>query len=1271
MEKINWSSYDGETTFTLFCNALLSFELGKLYQPSSAKGPDGGIDGAFEGNYQGDSGKWRFQYKFRSGARLQSYQGLKSTVKTELRSLTDEDFYVLLTNIELLPQEITEFEKTLQEEATRMGKKCECKVWDGAKLFNLYLQYPLLQLWLQDGFPTAQLQDYKIILKRELVTTEFLPGTLSNPFFAREDDLKKISDFLVSEASIALVTGEAGIGKTRLVLEFFKDQVDPDPDWTPLALLNRNIDFDKISKALTGANNYIILIDDAHTYAPEIIADMSRICHMAANKIKLILTSRNLEAFQSLNLLKEYEQTNIPHFKLKELSRKDTEAMFRHEVARHPHYSNFISELVEISYGKPILIVALLRAIQEGLQVAQIREQDFLRNYVKNYFNSYYTSVEQLTGWSKLQAQCFLQLVVLIEPFNYNDINIVQKLTEVQGLRVEEGVAALNLLRKTDLVDWRYLQSIKPDYYSDILLADIDSNKVAEYIGEFVQFLDNIVINLGSVDESSFGEKTFLNGILTKYISLIKDTNEIEVVDRVLDTILSIVGYKPKIAQDAVEIYLECLQDNHHVIHQDWAENKDRPGYSMFTPLNKVIELLSFLCGLQEFYDFTFRKSMQLFSLTEDIKVVRLFAFGRKDVIDQFRLSRQQFFLQEFNRRLKRITDQELKFGLQVINSWLNLDFMVGGSSAANRFEMNITTYYLPANTSVKKLRKNIVELLIKVYMDFNQSAYRLEILKDLLEIPRSIFATSKNAKPYHNNEEIKMVLDFLDKEAVQFDIKEKKEIEEKLFWFRRWGIPESFHSQSDTIKQKLQPKNLTEQLSQLFSRAELSIIREAEIKTKITTTCRDLVKQFDAETMTKSIIEFLESDLSSPTYFYVFLNELIENHSDYAKALYTRMSETAPELFTRYGADILYGAYYVFKDIDFYWSEVRKLQKMGTVEADNMLLLVYGRGASGNTMISENDISVIIKVFNKKRKENNFNLARSIQSLIATGYHKTQEVCIEFLKRADQREAEMFFLWLSDNKKVSSELLEELVLNHTARFHLTYEIERCLNKVLRDLGQDVIFDYLCRRYEHKKNTVRNQRTAYYEFVPDGDHSRLFKGITERKPAMFIKALEWYLALDADRAHLYYAKDMLEYLKPEKSLNQESLLWYQDKINQLDDQALGLDRIIDSLSIFEIKDDNLLDLVIQGFMVAYDLYEIQPDYYKLIRQGCYLAITTMGVKSGTAGEPFQVDLDLRNLLQVRINSMPEYMPATVFLKEVLKSIEADIHHSTEKDNLRW
>ena len=162
METINWNNYNYDE-FTMFCNALLTFEFGKSYQPFSASGRDGGIDGFYEGEYNQSKGKWRFQFKFHQVARRQAVISLKSQIKQEATLLKDEDHFVLLTNVELLPQENQSLIDAFNEELMKLSKSCSCLVWDGAKLFNLYVRHPLLSIWLDDGFSTAQLQRYDFI----------------------------------------------------------------------------------------------------------------------------------------------------------------------------------------------------------------------------------------------------------------------------------------------------------------------------------------------------------------------------------------------------------------------------------------------------------------------------------------------------------------------------------------------------------------------------------------------------------------------------------------------------------------------------------------------------------------------------------------------------------------------------------------------------------------------------------------------------------------------------------------------------------------------------------------------------------------------------------------------------------------------------------------------------------------------------------------------------------------------------------------------------
>lgn len=61
MDHIHWKNFNA-TDFTYFCNALLSFDISKKFEPFTAVGKHQGIDGRYEGHYNGLNGSWRFQY---------------------------------------------------------------------------------------------------------------------------------------------------------------------------------------------------------------------------------------------------------------------------------------------------------------------------------------------------------------------------------------------------------------------------------------------------------------------------------------------------------------------------------------------------------------------------------------------------------------------------------------------------------------------------------------------------------------------------------------------------------------------------------------------------------------------------------------------------------------------------------------------------------------------------------------------------------------------------------------------------------------------------------------------------------------------------------------------------------------------------------------------------------------------------------------------------------------------------------------------------------
>ncbi len=126
--------------FKVLCDGLLRFELGKLVQTFGSDGSDGGVDAEFNGEIDRTSGRWVFQYKFRSlqGALpscrswlTQRYIGSKGRASEfDKEGVKNADGYILLTNIPVTPAMV----EKLKKEWRKRGHKGPLCVWDPSRL---------------------------------------------------------------------------------------------------------------------------------------------------------------------------------------------------------------------------------------------------------------------------------------------------------------------------------------------------------------------------------------------------------------------------------------------------------------------------------------------------------------------------------------------------------------------------------------------------------------------------------------------------------------------------------------------------------------------------------------------------------------------------------------------------------------------------------------------------------------------------------------------------------------------------------------------------------------------------------------------------------------------------------------------------------------------------------------------------------------------------------------------------------------------------------
>jgi hypothetical protein len=1277
MNTINWIHYD-DKEFTNFCNALLSFEVSKKVKPFSAPGRDGGIDASYTGEYDGQKGDWRFQFKFYQVARKQGFNQLKSAIKSEIKKITNDDFFVLMTNVELLPQEVSELESIFELKKSDNSVNTKLLVWEGAKLQTLFLRHPLLSMWMNEGFETAQLQDYTVFFKKNLAAENFVPYTLANEFIGRDNKFSELLDFINSDKKIVLIEGEAGVGKTRLIVEFFKRRVDDLGKWKPLVLATKNINFDRIRNLLCLEGDFIILVDDAHSYDSIDIADLKKLADLSKGDVKLVLTARSLEASKSLQEIREFDQDDVFKMNISNLDRSETQDAFKPYI-EGGHYWHHIRELINISYGRPVLIVAILRAIFENTRIETIRHDNFLKTYVSNYFDEFHLEFTKTTNISDFRSRRLLENIAFIEPFSFEDNNIARKLSEIHGIPQSEITYAFKLLKDHSFVSGKYEQSIKPDYYSDIILQNIDVSEASNYIEEFVPQLDNIIINLASVDEVDDKKGLLLNDILNRYIDLIAFIEDPEkrieekqsIISGILSTVSQIVYIKPDIAERAVELYLASIVKNDHPVKIDFDDNSKYRNSFTETFQAKIITILSRLLFLPQSYGFVYNKSFKLYELTKDKKIFTIYNFSKRDIVEKFKLSRQIYALTKL-RQKSDINVINYVLIREILKAMLTLDFTIYEPSPIDRNSTSITTYNVPARENVKKFRLEVMDLLIYYYELSAISESKLETLKLILDSVRGIFASRRGNNHYQNGAEIIKVLDFTETHGEGFGLLEQREVLDKFFWFVKWGIGEEFISQINRIRDKLKPKDLTQRLSQLFSSSEVSLLKNPNIHNFITEQCDLIANSSSKEELAIAMKAFLEPQPFTPHHFWEFLRNLEQKHTAHAIYFHDYLFEIGSPLYYQYASGVLTAIHREKNLQQDYWTRIRNLEGLDTWEADNVILNNYGNNVPGMTEFHEDDIDVILKIFDKGRSENNHGLASGLQTVIAFNHPRVGEVVHNYLHRAHQREAEMFFIWLSDNKTVKQEFYKNLIFESTARFYLSHELERILIIVLEYYGVQTVFEYLVKRFNYKKELVIETKSLMgYEFVPPGEHSSLFEDNPTKAMEMFEMALDWYMQIDGTGGHLYYARDMLEYLQPHEGITDEIYVVYNNLINKYKSRLDILDRIAASFSIFHLKDSQLVALIVKIYDMAFIFKEQEAELFHQTYYSLYDSLTTFGVKTGVPGQPFQVDVDLSNLLQLEIKGMPDYLESKTFLSEVLKNINNQIDQDLDHDNETW
>jgi hypothetical protein len=1291
MINIDWNRLN-DVDFQRFCNVLLHFEVSKKVSPFSAPGKDGGIDASYEGDYLDKSGKWRFQAKLHKTDRKTAYNSIKTDIKEDIRNnVKDENNLVFLTNVNILPQEKDELFEIANKELEEIGKKdLFFDIWYEEKIISLVSHYPIIEIWLNKDF-TAQLQPYEDFYKDALSANISDSYVLNNPFYARQDKLLELRNaFADKKIKNILVTGRPGMGKTRLCIEFFKQIIDKEyENWIVLVLSNRgSIEFDTLNRAFISDKNFLVFIDDIQEIQPDILSDIFELVNTKrTNEVKLILTSRNSEVYNSVKIVfNQRNEINTSNIIVENLQPDETENLFKNEV-KDSVYNRYITTLTQISKGYLLMIVAILRAIVQGKRIEDIKKEDLLQDNINHYLNKIVDKLHNTDGLDKKNIRNIINIFSLIEPFRFDDnfINHISEKEEISDVDIE---TIFNYLKEIKFITGRYNFSIKPDYYSDIILGKaLENNRwIKKKLNIYINYIDNIIVNLSSVEETSdIEEGGILNEILEEYIEIIKSINTTGGLTRIFDTLSYVTFKKPEIGIKAIKILTDYFKNKNNLIAKEIREESETKSYNyhMSTLLSTIGRVFREISFHENRYDDLFTITKELYNTTKYKELINYsFGFNYHD-FPNYNCSKQ-FFLSTKILELSKnaeIEDSIIDFLTICANQILPLSYTDTGSKPYQNYAIKLTTFYLKELPQIKKFRINIIHGLFHLYKNAIQELQKDKILKILIDIPREIFSTTHHTgKPYIGLQEKKLVLDYIF-EITKHNIPVKyiDWILEKLHWYIQWGIEEQFKETIEQIKNNLSPKKLSEELINLFKKEENYLVSDRkDYENELDKNCRQLIEKNTAEEIGVALIEIYEN-YEYPPYEYLgrFQRILETDFIEKTKKFLSYLWNKTPKYLIKYHSSSFQRLYFTQGENEFFRGFVYNIYNIKSNEAFGCILNIYNwlDIKKHVPILKKEDFEIILKIYEADKTELYYNYASSIPYLLFYDIEIGKKNLKDFLNKCSDDNADHLFLAFNQGlKDIFFEIYSELLLKHTIKFTLSYNLETALYNVfansVKNKGFESICEYFEKRILFKISKLESQESSvHYDIAPRFGGHRFTKEMELKdKMAFFDYFIDWYVNSELKGYFDFFYKPILEYFSPSPQVTEDLKGLYHRKLTLW---ITDFDKTLKFASILDIhpsKNDNLFDILNE---IANNASQYSEEQKRKILSECFTAIVQTGVKHGKAGEPFPVDIEIRDLLINYTSKHKLSSESKNLFENAIKSLNNDIERFDDDGEDLW
>ena len=335
------------------------------------------------------------------------------------------------------------------DELLKLKNKCEGNKIDFTSfslsaLANGLQSYPaLLKDFLAISIDTGQIVPLKSF--PSIYGTSKFATTLENNFLFREEELKEFANS-IENLDLIIVTGQAGVGKSRFGLEGCESFLQSHPEYQGFAIVSKSYNlFEDLQQKLAQSGNFLIFVDDANR-----VMKFSYFMDFLRNprenqKIKIVVTVRDYACSKidtDVNLFPSHliSLSNFSDKEIKELASKEFGIL----------NSLYLERIAKISNGNARIAVMASMLAREKNTLESIQDVSVLYD---QYFTTIKEDLQSLGDKSLLKVAGIISLLRTVDKTNEEMMSGIEKAFSIPPNIFWNYVIQLDELEIVDLYE--------------------------------------------------------------------------------------------------------------------------------------------------------------------------------------------------------------------------------------------------------------------------------------------------------------------------------------------------------------------------------------------------------------------------------------------------------------------------------------------------------------------------------------------------------------------------------------------------------------------------------------------------------------------------------------------------------------------------------------------------------------------------------------------------------------------------------------------------